>query len=122
MDRVGPVPRIEDVQILGKGSFPLCLRMLQHRICHGDKKKVSQKGQHPKENPSQKVVVENTVRIANNQDIPRIPTTSFMGGNKDSTQMWVNQTTSNKNVVEHPSTSQLDQDIQAFSKEEMDYL
>ncbi|RDX99634.1 hypothetical protein CR513_17294, partial [Mucuna pruriens] len=34
--------------------------------------------------------------------------------------MWVNQTTSNKeNVVEHPSTSQLDQDIQAFSKEKM---
>ncbi|RDY02085.1 hypothetical protein CR513_14524, partial [Mucuna pruriens] len=29
-----------------------------------------------------------------------------MGGNKDSTQMWVNQTTSNKeNGVEHPSTS-----------------
>ncbi|RDX79495.1 hypothetical protein CR513_40070, partial [Mucuna pruriens] len=37
--------------------------------------------------------------------------------------MWVNQTTSNKeNVVEHPSTLQLDQDIQAFSKEEMDHL
>ncbi|RDX97471.1 hypothetical protein CR513_19758, partial [Mucuna pruriens] len=32
-----------------------------------------------------------------------------MGGNKCSTQMWVNQTTSNKeNGVEHPSTSQLD--------------
>ncbi|RDX72122.1 hypothetical protein CR513_48438, partial [Mucuna pruriens] len=46
-----------------------------------------------------------------------------MVGNKGSTQMWVNQTTSNKeNGVEHPSTSQLDQDIQAFSKEEMDYL
>ncbi|RDX89666.1 hypothetical protein CR513_28576, partial [Mucuna pruriens] len=46
-----------------------------------------------------------------------------IGGNKDSTQMWVNQTTSDKeNVVEHPSTSQLDQDIQAFSKEEMDRL
>ncbi|RDX69322.1 hypothetical protein CR513_51581, partial [Mucuna pruriens] len=37
--------------------------------------------------------------------------------------MSVNQTTSNKeNGVEHPSTSQLDQDIQAFSKEEMDRL
>ncbi|RDY06386.1 hypothetical protein CR513_09646, partial [Mucuna pruriens] len=35
-----------------------------------------------------------------------------MGGNKGSTQMWVNQTTFDKeNVVEHPSTSQLDQDI-----------
>ncbi|RDX93352.1 hypothetical protein CR513_24403, partial [Mucuna pruriens] len=46
-----------------------------------------------------------------------------IGGNKGSTQMWVNQTTSNKeNEVEHPSTSQLDQDIQAFSKEEMDRL
>ncbi|RDX82108.1 hypothetical protein CR513_37146, partial [Mucuna pruriens] len=46
-----------------------------------------------------------------------------MGGNKGSTQMWVNRTTSNKeNGVEHPSTSQLDQDIQAFSKEEMDHL
>ncbi|RDX62046.1 hypothetical protein CR513_59656, partial [Mucuna pruriens] len=46
-----------------------------------------------------------------------------MGGNKGSTQIWVNQTTSNKeNGVEHPSTSQLDQDIQAFSKEEMDHL
>ncbi|RDX81124.1 hypothetical protein CR513_38237, partial [Mucuna pruriens] len=46
-----------------------------------------------------------------------------MGGNKGSTKMWVNQTTSNKeNEVEHPSTSQLDQDIQAFSKEEMDWL
>ena len=43
--------------------------------------------------------------------------------NKVSTQMWVNQTTSNKeNEVEHPSTSQFDQDIQAFSKEEMDRL
>ncbi|RDX61248.1 hypothetical protein CR513_60536, partial [Mucuna pruriens] len=32
-----------------------------------------------------------------------------MSGNKGSTQMWVNQTTSNKeNGVEHPSTSQLD--------------
>ncbi|RDY11207.1 hypothetical protein CR513_04160, partial [Mucuna pruriens] len=46
-----------------------------------------------------------------------------MVGNKGPTQMWVNQTTSNKkNVVEHPSTLQLDQDIQAFSKEEMDCL
>ncbi|RDX81895.1 hypothetical protein CR513_37378, partial [Mucuna pruriens] len=46
-----------------------------------------------------------------------------MGENKGSTQMWVNQTTSNKeNGVEHPSTLQLDQDIQAFSKEEMDRL
>ncbi|RDX67577.1 hypothetical protein CR513_53529, partial [Mucuna pruriens] len=46
-----------------------------------------------------------------------------MGGNKGSNQMWVNQTTSDKeNVVEHPSTLQLDQDIQAFSKEEMDCL
>ncbi|RDY11602.1 hypothetical protein CR513_03701, partial [Mucuna pruriens] len=46
-----------------------------------------------------------------------------MGGNKGSTQMWENQTTSNKkNGVEYPSTSQLDQDIQAFSKEEMDRL
>ncbi|RDY05767.1 hypothetical protein CR513_10351, partial [Mucuna pruriens] len=46
-----------------------------------------------------------------------------MGGNKGLTQMWVNQTTSDKeNVVEHPSTLQLDQDIQAFSKEEMDRL
>ncbi|RDX71963.1 hypothetical protein CR513_48619, partial [Mucuna pruriens] len=46
-----------------------------------------------------------------------------MSGNKGSTQMWVNQTNSNKeNGVEHPSTSQLDQDIQAFSKEEMDRL
>ncbi|RDX58448.1 hypothetical protein CR513_62237, partial [Mucuna pruriens] len=36
-----------------------------------------------------------------------------MGGNKGSTQMWVNQITSNKeNEVEHPSISQLDQDIQ----------
>ncbi|RDY05046.1 hypothetical protein CR513_11168, partial [Mucuna pruriens] len=46
-----------------------------------------------------------------------------MGGNKGSTQMWVNQTTFDKeNEVEHPSTSQLDQDIQAFSEEEMDRL
>ncbi|RDY04980.1 hypothetical protein CR513_11231, partial [Mucuna pruriens] len=38
-----------------------------------------------------------------------------MSGNKGSSQMWVNQTTFDKeNVVEHPSTSQLDQDIQAF--------
>ncbi|RDY05147.1 Copia protein, partial [Mucuna pruriens] len=38
-----------------------------------------------------------------------------MGGNKGSTQMWVNQTTFDKeNEVEHPSTSQLDQNIQAF--------
>ncbi|RDX98200.1 hypothetical protein CR513_18909, partial [Mucuna pruriens] len=37
--------------------------------------------------------------------------------------MWVNQTTSDKeNVVEHPSTLQIDQDIQAFSMEEMDRL
>ncbi|RDX78519.1 hypothetical protein CR513_41191, partial [Mucuna pruriens] len=38
-------------------------------------------------------------------------------------KMWVNQMTfDKKNVVEHPSTSQLDQDIQVFSKEEMDSL
>ncbi|RDX72056.1 hypothetical protein CR513_48512, partial [Mucuna pruriens] len=37
--------------------------------------------------------------------------------------MWVNQTTSDKeNVVEHSSTLQLDQDIQVFSKEEMNRL
>ncbi|RDX79580.1 hypothetical protein CR513_39983, partial [Mucuna pruriens] len=35
-------------------------------------------------------------------------------------KIWVNQSASNKeNVVEHPSTLQLDQDIQAFSKEEI---
>ncbi|RDX70709.1 hypothetical protein CR513_50023, partial [Mucuna pruriens] len=46
-----------------------------------------------------------------------------MGGNKGSTQMWVNQTNSNKeNGVEHPSTLQLDQDIQAFSKEQMNRI
>ncbi|RDX66745.1 hypothetical protein CR513_54457, partial [Mucuna pruriens] len=46
-----------------------------------------------------------------------------MGGNKGSTQMWVNQTTSDKeNVVEHPSTLQLYQYIQVFSKEEMDHI
>ncbi|RDY10205.1 hypothetical protein CR513_05310, partial [Mucuna pruriens] len=46
-----------------------------------------------------------------------------MGENKGSTQMWMNQTISDKeNVVEHPSTLQLDQDIQTFSKEEMDCL
>ncbi|RDX62546.1 hypothetical protein CR513_59109, partial [Mucuna pruriens] len=46
-----------------------------------------------------------------------------MGGNKGSTQMWVNQTIYNKeNGVEHPSTLQLDQDIQAFSKEKIDRL
>ncbi|RDX93619.1 hypothetical protein CR513_24094, partial [Mucuna pruriens] len=46
-----------------------------------------------------------------------------MGGNKCSTQMWVNQTTSDKeNVVEYLSTSQLDHDTLVFSKEEMDRL
>ncbi|RDX88508.1 hypothetical protein CR513_29887, partial [Mucuna pruriens] len=85
------------------------------------------KDQPPKENLSQRVVVENTTRIANDQDIPRLygkeKFLERMGRNKGPTQMWVNQTTSNKeNVVEHPSTSQLDQDIQAFSKEEIDHL
>ncbi|RDX70727.1 hypothetical protein CR513_50003, partial [Mucuna pruriens] len=37
-----------------------------------------------------------------------------MSGNKGQTQMW--------NVVDHLSILQLDQDIQAFSKEEMDCL
>ncbi|RDX82339.1 hypothetical protein CR513_36887, partial [Mucuna pruriens] len=42
-----------------------------------------------------------------------------MSGNKGLTQMWVNQTTFDKeNVVEHSSTLQLDYDIQAFSKED----
>ncbi|RDX85725.1 Copia protein, partial [Mucuna pruriens] len=46
-----------------------------------------------------------------------------IGGNKGSTQMWVNQTIFDKeNAVEHPSTLQLDQDNQAFSKKEMDHL
>ncbi|RDX82782.1 putative mitochondrial protein, partial [Mucuna pruriens] len=46
-----------------------------------------------------------------------------MSGNKNSTQMWVNQTTSNKESgVEHTFTLQLDQDIQAFNKGEMDRL
>ncbi|RDX93331.1 hypothetical protein CR513_24415, partial [Mucuna pruriens] len=46
-----------------------------------------------------------------------------MGANKGPSQMWVNQTTYGKeNVVEHPSTLQLDQDIQVFSKEEIDHL
>ncbi|RDX67909.1 hypothetical protein CR513_53160, partial [Mucuna pruriens] len=46
-----------------------------------------------------------------------------ISGNKGSTQMWVNQTTSDKeNVIENPSTLELDQDIQAFSKEDMDHL
>ncbi|RDY11660.1 hypothetical protein CR513_03650, partial [Mucuna pruriens] len=78
------------------------------------------KDQPLKKNHSKRVVVENTVRIANDQDIPRIPTISVMERRKFLNR-WVNQTTSNKeNGVEHPSTSQLDQDIQAFSKEEMD--
>ncbi|RDX67700.1 hypothetical protein CR513_53383, partial [Mucuna pruriens] len=51
------------------------------------------------------------------------PFTKSSHGEYSSTQMWVNQTTFNKeNEVEHPSISQLDQDIQAFSKEEMDRL
>ncbi|RDY06106.1 hypothetical protein CR513_09955, partial [Mucuna pruriens] len=46
-----------------------------------------------------------------------------MGESKGPIQMWVNQMTSNKeNVVEHLLASQLDQDIQVFSKEEVDCL
>ncbi|RDX99827.1 hypothetical protein CR513_17069, partial [Mucuna pruriens] len=46
-----------------------------------------------------------------------------MGGNKGPTLMWANQTTFDKeNLVEHPSTPQLDQDIQSFSKEEINHL
>ncbi|RDX71655.1 hypothetical protein CR513_48958, partial [Mucuna pruriens] len=46
-----------------------------------------------------------------------------MSENKGLNKMWVNKTTSDKeNVVGHPSTLELDQDIQAFSKEEMDHL
>ncbi|RDX97450.1 hypothetical protein CR513_19777, partial [Mucuna pruriens] len=46
-----------------------------------------------------------------------------MSGNKGSTQMWVNQTTSDKeNAIECPSTLRLNRDIQAFSKEEMNCL
>ncbi|RDY10983.1 Copia protein, partial [Mucuna pruriens] len=45
-----------------------------------------------------------------------------MGGNKGPIQIWVNQTTSDKkNVVEHHFTLQFDQDIQAFSNEEIDH-
>ncbi|RDX74067.1 hypothetical protein CR513_46225, partial [Mucuna pruriens] len=44
-------------------------------------------------------------------------------GNSNTRSAMVNQTTSDKeNVVEHPSTLPLDQDIQTFSKEEMDRL
>ncbi|RDX93347.1 hypothetical protein CR513_24406, partial [Mucuna pruriens] len=53
------------VQILGKEKLPSL-------------SEVPQKDQPPKENPSQRVVVENIIRIANDHDIPRISTTSFM--------------------------------------------
>ncbi|RDX77883.1 hypothetical protein CR513_41922, partial [Mucuna pruriens] len=77
---------------------------------------VPQKDQPPKENSSQRVVVGNTASTAIDWNIPRIPAISFIERRK----CGLNQTTSNKgNVVEHPSTLQLDQDIQAFSKEEM---
>ncbi|RDX72453.1 hypothetical protein CR513_48059, partial [Mucuna pruriens] len=76
--------------------------------------------------PFTRVVVENTVRHTMNtydKCYGKVKVLERMGGNKGSTQIWVNQTTSDKeNVVEHPSTSQLDQDIQVFSKEEMDRL
>ncbi|RDY10217.1 hypothetical protein CR513_05302, partial [Mucuna pruriens] len=55
------------VQILGKEKLPSLFE-----------EKVPQKDQPPKENPSQRVVVENTVHIANDQDIPRILATSFI--------------------------------------------
>ncbi|RDX72237.1 hypothetical protein CR513_48303, partial [Mucuna pruriens] len=71
------------------------------------------------ENPSQRVVVANIVRIANDQDIARIPATSVMERRKFLNE-WVEIKAQLK--FEHPSTLQLDQDIQAFSKEEMDRL
>ncbi|RDX64655.1 hypothetical protein CR513_56765, partial [Mucuna pruriens] len=66
--------------------------------------------------------MENIVHIANDQDIPRIPATSFMERRKFLNE-WMEikaQLKCGENVVEHRSTLQLDQDIQAFSKEEMD--
>ncbi|RDX97516.1 hypothetical protein CR513_19707, partial [Mucuna pruriens] len=49
------------VQILGKEKLP---SLSEH--------------QSPKENPPQRVVMEDTTSTANDQDIPRIPATSFM--------------------------------------------
>ncbi|RDX86493.1 hypothetical protein CR513_32169, partial [Mucuna pruriens] len=74
--------------------------------------------QPPKENHSQRVVVENTTHITNDQDISRILSTSFMQRRKFLNE-WVEI---KENIVEHLSTLQLDQDIQTFSKEEMDRL
>ncbi|RDY00930.1 hypothetical protein CR513_15813, partial [Mucuna pruriens] len=103
---------------------------LQHKICNGDKKRCHKMINLQKEKPFTKSShgeyctycqrsrhTKDTCykRYGKEKDLER------MGGNKCSTQMWVNQTISNmENGVAHPSTSQLDQDIQAFSKEEMD--
>ncbi|RDX79016.1 hypothetical protein CR513_40623, partial [Mucuna pruriens] len=65
-----------------------------------------------KENPSQRVIVENTARHTKDTYYKlygKEKVLEQMGGNKGPTQMLVNQTTFDKeNVVEHPSTSQLD--------------
>ncbi|RDX63300.1 hypothetical protein CR513_58286, partial [Mucuna pruriens] len=112
-------------------SFPHCLRKLQHRICNGDRKK-SHKRSTSKEKPftksSRGEYYTYCKRSRHTKDTcykryGKEKVLERMGGNKGLTQMWVNQTTSNKeNGVECPSTSQLDQDIQAFSKEEIDRL
>ncbi|RDX66359.1 hypothetical protein CR513_54873, partial [Mucuna pruriens] len=131
------------VQILGKEKLPLCLSEETRRSVMLDKGNsntgfamVTEKGPTKRSTSKEKPFTKSSCgeyytyckRSGHTKDTcykryGKEKVLERMGRNKGSTQMWVNQTISNKeNVVEHPSTLQLDQDIQAFSKEEMDHL
>ncbi|RDX84845.1 hypothetical protein CR513_34043, partial [Mucuna pruriens] len=108
------------VQILSKEKLPSL--KLQHKICNGDKKgplKRSTSEGKPFTKSSHGEYCTYCKQLGHTKDTcykcyEKEKVLERMNGNKGSTQMW--------NVVEHPSTSQLDHDIQAFSKEEMDRL
>ncbi|RDX62075.1 hypothetical protein CR513_59632, partial [Mucuna pruriens] len=88
-------------------------KKLQHKICNGDRKR-SIKRSTSKEKPFTKSnrgeYCTYCKRSGHTKDTcyksyGKEKVLEQMGGNKGSTQIWVNQTTSNKeNGVEHPST------------------
>ncbi|RDX61616.1 hypothetical protein CR513_60136, partial [Mucuna pruriens] len=150
MDRVGPVPRIEDVlvergrifkflhglnfeydpiwvQILGKEKHPSLFEseetqrsiMLDKGNSNTRSRMVTGKGATKRSTSEEKPFTKSShgeyYTYCKRSGQTKEKVFERIGGNKESTQMWVNQTTSNKeNGVEHPSTLQLDQDIQAY--------
>ncbi|RDY05851.1 hypothetical protein CR513_10258, partial [Mucuna pruriens] len=114
-DSIAYTRLIERGELLSKDKLPsLSKSEVTQQSIMLDKEKGPTKRSTSKGKPFA-VVVENTVRHTKDTCYKlygKEKVLERMGENKHSTQIWVNQTTFDKeNVVEHPSILQLDQDI-----------